>query len=154
MAGITAYADGPEEMSQAVTRHTIGIGADQIKLSMSGEEVLSLTCFQVVSKRSSHPSKEPSKELTHPQIPEIRSAQDCDFTDEETAAGAKTTHSFNKRLCANARACDSVKIYIRHGVDVIFHASYVDEEGMEIVQKNKHKHVEALDINWLIATCG
>lgn len=36
--GITAYADGPEEMREMV-RHHVNIGVDQIKLSMSGEEV-------------------------------------------------------------------------------------------------------------------
>ena len=36
--GITAYADGPEEMRQVINHH-IGLGVDQIKLSMSGEEV-------------------------------------------------------------------------------------------------------------------
>jgi hypothetical protein len=38
VAGITAFADGPEEMRQVIQHH-IGIGVDQIKLSMSGEEV-------------------------------------------------------------------------------------------------------------------
>ena len=38
VAGITAYADGPVEMREVINHH-IGIGVDQIKLSMSGEEV-------------------------------------------------------------------------------------------------------------------
>lgn len=36
--GITAYADGPEQFEEVVNRH-IDLGADQVKLSMSGEEV-------------------------------------------------------------------------------------------------------------------
>lgn len=36
--GITAYADGPEEM-RSVIRHHVALGVDNIKLSMSGEEV-------------------------------------------------------------------------------------------------------------------
>lgn len=36
--GITAFADGPDEMREVI-RHHIGIGVDNIKLSMSGEEV-------------------------------------------------------------------------------------------------------------------
>lgn len=35
---ITAFADGPEEMREVI-RHHIDLGVDQIKLSMSGEEV-------------------------------------------------------------------------------------------------------------------
>ena len=38
VAGITAYADGPDEMRQVI-RHHVNLGMDQIKLSMSGEEV-------------------------------------------------------------------------------------------------------------------
>jgi imidazolonepropionase-like amidohydrolase len=42
------------------------------------------------------------------QITEIRSAQDCYFTDEETAACVDEAHRLGKRLCAHARARDSV----------------------------------------------
>ena len=38
VAGITAYADGPEEMREVINHH-VKLGVDQIKLSMSGEEV-------------------------------------------------------------------------------------------------------------------
>jgi hypothetical protein len=38
VAGITAYADGPDEMREVINHH-VKIGVDQIKLSMSGEEV-------------------------------------------------------------------------------------------------------------------
>jgi hypothetical protein len=38
VAGITAFADGPDEM-RAVIKTTVDIGVDNIKLSMSGEEV-------------------------------------------------------------------------------------------------------------------
>jgi hypothetical protein len=40
VAGITAYADGPDEMREVI-RHHVDLGVDQIKLSMSGEEVSS-----------------------------------------------------------------------------------------------------------------
>ena len=38
VVGITAFADGPLEMREVI-RHHIDLGVDQIKLSMSGEEV-------------------------------------------------------------------------------------------------------------------
>ncbi|KAL9067313.1 MAG: hypothetical protein Q9157_006854 [Trypethelium eluteriae] len=122
VAGITAFAKGPLEMRETI-RHHIDIGVDQIKLSMSGEE-----------------------------ITEVRSAQDCYFSDEETAACVDEAHRRGVRLCAHARARDSVKMCINHGVDVIYHASWIDEEGMEMLEKNKHKHIVAPGINWLIAT--
>lgn len=41
---------------------------------------------------------------------------------------------------------------VRHGVDVIYHASYIDEEGMEMLEGAKSKHVVAPGLNWLVAT--
>ncbi|KAK6384033.1 hypothetical protein LTR65_009883 [Meristemomyces frigidus] len=38
VGGITAFADGPEEMRQVIREH-VEVGVDSIKLSMSGEEV-------------------------------------------------------------------------------------------------------------------
>ncbi|KAK5171458.1 uncharacterized protein LTR77_004603 [Saxophila tyrrhenica] len=120
--GITAFAKGPLEMRETI-RHHIALGVDNIKLSMSGE-----------------------------QITETRDAQDCYYTDEETAACVDEAHRHGKRLCAHARARDSVKMCVKHGVDIIYHASWIDEEGMEMLDNNKHKHMVAPGINWLIAT--
>ena len=122
VAGITAFASGPLEMREVI-RHHVKIGVDQIKLSMSGE-----------------------------QITEIRDAQDCYFSDEETAACVDEAHRHGKRLCAHARARDSVKQCIKHGVDIIYHASWIDDEGMEMLDRAKHKHIVAPGLNWLIAT--
>jgi imidazolonepropionase-like amidohydrolase len=41
---------------------------------------------------------------------------------------------------------------VRHGVDVIYHASYIDDEGMNMLEKKKTQHIVAPGINWLIAT--
>lgn len=41
---------------------------------------------------------------------------------------------------------------VRHGVDVIYHASYIDDEGMDMLEAKKDKHIVAPGINWLIAT--
>jgi imidazolonepropionase-like amidohydrolase len=120
--GITAFADGPLEMREVI-RHHIGIGVDTIKLSISGEEIC-----------------------------ETRSAQDCYFTDEEMAACVDEAHRHGIRLCAHARARDSVKMCVEHGVDIIYHASWTDDEGMDMLEKAKSKHIVAPGINWLYAT--
>ncbi|KAK4496382.1 hypothetical protein PRZ48_012362 [Zasmidium cellare] len=120
--GITAFASGPLEMREMI-RHHIKLGVDNIKLSMSGE-----------------------------QITELRDAQDCYYTDEETAACVDEAHRHGVRLCAHARARDSVKMCIKHGVDIIYHASWIDEEGMDMLEKNKHRHIVAPGLNWLHAT--
>ncbi|KAL6237973.1 hypothetical protein BDW75DRAFT_237844 [Aspergillus navahoensis] len=75
--GITAYADGPEEMRKLIREH-VELGVDQVKLSMSGEP-----------------------------ITEIRDARDCYFSDEETKACVDEAHKHGTRLCAHARARDS-----------------------------------------------
>jgi len=106
-----------------VIRHHVKLGVDNIKLSMSGE-----------------------------QICETRDAQDCYYSDEETAACVDEAHRHGIRLCAHARARDSVKMCVKHGVDIIYHASWIDDEGMEMLEKAKHKHIVAPGINWLIAT--
>ncbi|KAI9927394.1 hypothetical protein ASPWEDRAFT_53542 [Aspergillus wentii DTO 134E9] len=119
--GITAYADGPDEMREVVRRH-VDLGVDQVKLSMSGEA-----------------------------ITEVRSALDCYFTDEETAACVDEAHKHGRRLCAHARARDSVTMCARHGVDVIFHASYVDDEGMNMLEDNKTRHVVVPALNFPVS---
>lgn len=47
VAGITAFADGPEEFEKVVSHH-IDMGVDQVKLSMSGEEVRFLVPLTVM----------------------------------------------------------------------------------------------------------
>jgi len=122
VAGITAFAKGPLEMRETI-RHHIKLGVDNIKLSMSGE-----------------------------QITETRDAQDCYFSDEETAACVDEAHRHGLRLCSHARARDSVIQCVKHGVDIIYHASWIDQEGMDMLEKNKHKHIVAPGLNWLVGT--
>ncbi|KIW87099.1 uncharacterized protein Z519_12210 [Cladophialophora bantiana CBS 173.52] len=120
--GLSVIANGPEEMRAVVNRH-IDLGADSVKLTMSGEEIC-----------------------------EPLSSEKCYYDDEETAACVEAAHGRGKRLCAHARARDSVKMCVKHGVDIIFHASWTDEDGMDMLEKNKHKHMVVPAINWLYAT--
>ncbi|KAF0317782.1 amidohydrolase [Colletotrichum asianum] len=123
VASITTFADGPEEMRGVVRSNIDCIGVDNVKISMSGVEITG-----------------------------NRAAEDCYFTDAETAACVEQAHRHGKRVCAHARARDSVKMCVRNGVDVIFHASYVDDEGMEMLEKSTHTSIVAPAINWLVAT--
>ncbi|KAJ4262960.1 hypothetical protein NW762_006573 [Fusarium torreyae] len=141
VAGITRFADGPEgelpaqlssdanrlEMREVIRHNIETIGVDNIKLSISGEE-----------------------------ITEIRSAQDCYFNDEEIIACVDEAHKRGKRLCAHARARDSVKMCVKHGVDVIYHGSYIDDEanqlGMDMLEREREKYIVVPAINWLYAT--
>jgi septum formation topological specificity factor MinE len=62
VGGITAFADGPDEMREVI-RHHVGIGVDNVKLSISGEEVLDmnsllqstlLTCIERLPRSDRH----------------------------------------------------------------------------------------------------
>jgi imidazolonepropionase-like amidohydrolase len=119
---ITKFADGPEGMRKAV-RELVDIGVDQIKLSMTGEEITG-----------------------------TQRAEDTYFSDDEVAAAVAEAHRRGKRVCAHARSAESVKMCVRHHVDVIYHASFTDEEGMDLLEANKDWVFVAPGINWLIAT--
>jgi imidazolonepropionase-like amidohydrolase len=41
---------------------------------------------------------------------------------------------------------------LRHGVDIIYHASFTDAEGMDMLEENKDWVFVAPGINWLVAT--
>lgn len=119
---ITKFADGPEGMRKAV-RELIDLGVDQIKLSMTGEEITG-----------------------------TQRAEDTYFSDEETAACVAEAHRRGKRVCAHARSAESVKMCLRNGVDIIYHASFTDEEGMDMLEAAKDWVFVAPGINWLVAT--
>lgn len=120
--GITLFADGPEGMRKTV-RQLIDIGVDQIKLSMTGEEITG-----------------------------TQRAEDTYFSDEEVAACVAEAHRRGKRVCAHARSAESVKMCVRHGVDIVYHASFTDDEGMDMLEQAKDWIFVAPAVNWLIAT--
>lgn len=119
---ITKFADGPEGMRRVV-RELIDLGVDQIKLSMTGEEITG-----------------------------TQRAEDTYFADEEVAAAVAEAHRRGKRVCAHARSGESVKMCVRNGVDIIYHASFTDDEGMDMLEQAKDWVFVAPGINWLVAT--
>ena len=109
-------------MRKAV-RELIDLGVDQIKLSMTGEEITG-----------------------------TQRAEDTYFSDEEVAAAVAEAHRRGKRVCAHARSAESVKMCVRNKVDIVYHASFTDAEGMDMLEANKDWVFVAPGINWLIAT--
>ncbi|KAJ5108957.1 hypothetical protein N7456_005632 [Penicillium angulare] len=83
---------------------------------------------------------------------EARAAEDCFFEDDETAACVDEAHRHGLRVCSHARAKDSISQCVRHGVDIIYHGSYIDEPTMDELERKKHRHIVAPGINWLYAT--
>jgi imidazolonepropionase-like amidohydrolase len=74
------------------------------------------------------------------------------MTDAEIAVAVQEAKMRGKRLSAHARSCESVKQCVRHGIEVIYHASYMDEEALDMLEANKDKHFVAPGLGWLINT--
>lgn len=119
---ITQTADGVEEMRKIV-RKTIGLGVDNIKMSISGEEVTG-----------------------------TRSAEDTYITESELQVAVDEAHRRGVKVCTHARSRDSVSLSLKTGVDMIYHASYIDEEGMDLLEAAKDRVFVAPAVNWLVAT--
>ena len=59
------------------------------------------------------------------------------FTFEEFKLIADETHRLGKLCTVHARSCDAARDAARAGFDVIFHASYIDDAGIEACLENK-----------------
>jgi imidazolonepropionase-like amidohydrolase len=90
-------------------RQFVKYGVDQIKINLSGEYITGLP------------------------------AEYTPFSDEEIAMCVTEAKRFGKRVAAHARSCESVKQCIRHGIEVIYHASFADEEALDLLEANKDK---------------
>jgi imidazolonepropionase-like amidohydrolase len=118
--GIGTVVSGPEEMRKVV-RTYLKYGVDSIKLNLSGDN------------------------FTPPAT-----ATTSWMSDEEVAMAVRETRLRGKRMAAHARSCESVKQAVRHGIEVIYHASYTDEEALDMLEANKDKHFVAPGISVII----
>ncbi|HTP73568.1 MAG TPA: amidohydrolase family protein [Burkholderiaceae bacterium] len=96
--------NGAEEMRKAV-RMFLKYGVDSIKLNLSGDNFT-------------------------PQSP----ADTAWMTDAEVAAAMEEVRMRGKRGTAHARSAASVKQALRHGIEVIYHASYTDDETLDMLE--------------------
>ena len=56
-------------------------------------------------------------------------ARDTVMTEAEVEAVCDVARQFNKRIAAHTRSADSVKLALRHGVDILYHATLVDDDA-------------------------
>jgi imidazolonepropionase-like amidohydrolase len=77
----------------------------------------------------------------------------CQFTDAEIATCVEEAKAWGKRVAAHARSCNSIKRCIRHGIEVIYHASFTDTETLDLLEQHKREHFIAPGLAWLINTC-
>ena len=114
---ITKHADGVDEMRELVREFCV-VGVDNLKISISGDAF--------------HDSM---------------SSDNTYITEEETIAAVEEAHKHGKRICAHARSNMSVKLCAKAGVDVIYHASFADDEAIDMLEKIKDRVFVAPAIN-------
>jgi imidazolonepropionase-like amidohydrolase len=59
------------------------------------------------------------------------------MTDAEVAAAMETARAGAVRVCAHARSAESVKMCVRHGIGIIYHANFADEEALDLLEANR-----------------
>lgn len=110
------------EQMRQCVRQFVKYGVDQIKINLSGEYIAGLPA-----------------ELTQ-------------FSEEEVAMCTAEARRFGKRVAAHARSCESIKQCIRHGIDIIYHASFTDEEALDMLESRKDRVFVAPGLAWLVNT--
>ncbi len=112
---------GVDEMRKAV-RMFLKYGVDSVKLNLSGDNFV-------------------------PGAP----AETTWMTDAEVAVAVREAHMRGKRVAAHARSCASIKQCVRHGIEIIYHASFTDEESLDLLESVKDRVFVAPGIAILIA---
>ena len=110
------------EEIRRTVRELIKVGVDTIKLNLSGEEITGM------------------------------GAEETPMSEEELVMAVREARTRNKKLAAHARSSDSVKQCIEHGIEYIYHASFCNEQVLDMLEANKDKHFVAPGIAWLINT--
>ena len=64
-------------------------------------------------------------------------AGDTAMTDAEVAAVCEVAQQRNRRVAAHARSAEAVKMCVRNGVQVIYHATLADEEAKDMLEARK-----------------
>ena len=104
--------NGPEEFRR-FSREMVREGVDTLKINVSGD--------------AGTPASPADKTV---------------MNDTEVAAVCEVAQAHGKRVAAHARSADSVTMCLRHGVDVIYHATLLDDEARDqLAQRRDHVFV-------------
>jgi len=106
------------EEMRKVVRMYIKYGVDLIKLNLSGEEIT--------------------------PVP----AQTTPMSEEEIAMAMAEIKPYGIRACAHARSAASIKQCLTHGIQIIYHASFADEECLDGLEARKDEVFVAPGLAW------
>ena len=70
------------------------------------------------------------------------------YTDEEVAAAVSECHARRMRMACHARSAAAVKQAVRHGVDLIGHANYLDDEAVAMLRDARDRVFVGPAIAW------
>ena len=101
---IAMIVDGADEMAKTC-RALIREGVDTIKLNISGNQT----------------------------VPNSRSDQNI-MNEDEIRTAAQTAHAHGKRIAAHVRAAASIKLALKHEIDILYHCEYADEECLDLLE--------------------
>ncbi len=101
--------DGADDFRR-VAREMCREGVDTLKINPSGDEF----------------------------VPYARAHQTV-MNDAEVAAVCEVARSRGKRVAAHARSAESVKMSLRHGVEIIYHATLADAEARDMLEAAKDR---------------
>ncbi len=118
--GRKRIADGPWAVRAAV-REVAKAGADVVKIFLDGEALSAHAAPGVLS-----------------------------YTDEEVAAACDEAHLRDMRVACHARSAAAVKQAVRHGVDFVGHANFLDDEAVEMLAEARHRLCVGPGIAWEI----
>lgn len=66
-------------------------------------------------------------------------AEDTVMTDVEVAAVCEVARQRSRKVAAHARSAEAVKMCLRHGVDVIYHATLADDEALAMLESARDR---------------
>ncbi len=66
-------------------------------------------------------------------------AEDTAMSDDEVAAVCAVARQRNRMVAAHARSAEAVKMCVRNGVQVIYHATLADEEAKDLLEAERER---------------
>ncbi len=108
------------EEMRKVVRLFIKYGVDLIKLNLSGEPIANI------------------------------GSEETPMAEDEIAMAVSEAKRRGKRVCAHARSSESVKLCVKYGIEIIYHASFANEEALDMLEAAKDRHFVAPGLAWLI----
>ena len=84
-------------------------------------------------------------------LPHSRSQQTV-MTEDEVAAVCDVARQHELRVAAHARSAEAIKLCLRHGVRIIYHANFADEQALDMLEAHRDSVFVAPTLGASIAT--